>query len=82
METNQQVSDMLKIAEVAEMTGLSDATVLREVHNGEFTAYRVGPSKKDIRIARASVLAYLERRLITPQPVEIETGTLTAPQAA
>ncbi len=66
METNQQVGDMVKIADAAQVAGLSDATVLREVHNGEFTAYRVGPSKKDIRITRASVLAYLERRLITP----------------
>lgn len=69
MQIPQQASGMLKVAEVAEMTGLSEATILREVHKGEFDAYRVGPSEKHIRITRESALAYLERRRITAQPL-------------
>jgi len=51
MET-AQTTDKLKVAEVARLTGLSKATVLREIEAGEFTAYRVGPSQLHIRVTR------------------------------
>lgn len=59
-------TDKLTVAEVADMTGLSRASVLREIGNGEFTAFRVGPAQKHIRVTRASVDAYLARRTIAP----------------
>ena len=64
MET-AQATDKLKVAEVARLTGLSKATVLREIEAGEFTAYRVGPSQLHIRVTRGSVDDYLARRAIT-----------------
>lgn len=59
-------TDKLKVSEVASLTGLSKASVLREIDAGEFTAFRVGPSRTHIRVTRASVDAYLARCAITP----------------
>ena len=70
MET-AQAADKLTVAEVCAMTGLGRATAIREIGNGEFEAFRVGPAKKHIRVTRASVEAYLARRAIpspTPSP--------------
>ncbi len=58
-------ADKLRPAEVAKLVGLSKASVLREIEAGEFEAFRVGPSQLHIRVTRASVLAYMERRRIT-----------------
>jgi len=74
MET-EQADGMLKVAEVAELVGLSRATVLREIRRGEFEAYRVGPTRSHLRVTRASVDAYMGRRLVAPQPSATTAGS-------
>lgn len=70
MET-APTTEMLSVAEVCVMTGLSRVSVLREVDNDEFEAYRVGPGKKHMRITRASALAYLDRRRVIAEPASV-----------
>lgn len=63
-------TDKLTPAQVASIVGVSKATILREIDAGEFQAFRVGPSQKHIRVTRASVEDYLERRTIITTAVD------------
>jgi excisionase family DNA binding protein len=48
------VPALLSPKQVAELTGLSDRTIRRRIHDGTFRAHRIGP--RIIRIERDSVL--------------------------
>lgn len=64
MET-AEMPELLTVAEVCAMTRLSKSSVHREIDAEEFDTLRVGPKGGSIRVTRASVDAYLDRRRVT-----------------
>lgn len=63
MET-AEMPELLTVAEVCAMTRQSKSSVHREIEGGEFEVKRIGPKGGSIRVVRASVEAYLDRRTV------------------
>jgi excisionase family DNA binding protein len=88
MDTTTLTSEhMLKVVEVCAMTGLSKSSVWRAIDDGEFDVARLGPTGRIVRVSRASVLAYLERRtiarsIVTHHPARTTYADLESPAPA
>lgn len=65
MET-AEMPKLLTVAEVCTMTRQSKSSIHREIDAGEFEVMRLGPKGGSIRVTRASVEAYMTRRLTAP----------------
>jgi hypothetical protein len=74
------VPELVSRAQIKKLTGWSDMTITRRLHDGDLVGYRLGP--RDVRITLESVLALLKPLDEAPRWETPLTRALGRPGAA